>query len=77
MTEPIQLQDVLALLTSDPMRAADEMCKLADQLRAGAEELRARHSDPFKVPGGLSDRVRMSVVGPNGEVKQRIDTDSN
>lgn len=49
--------------------AAQAVHKLADELRALALTLEAEQN-PTKSTGGMGDKVRMQVRGPNGELKQ-------
>lgn len=63
------IADIMALVVTDPLRAAAEMDKLADRLHAMADDLRQGRN-----PGGISDRVIVNVVGPQGDIKQHVDT---
>lgn len=46
-------------------KAAEFLSKMAAQLR--------QDPNPYSVPGGMSNRVQMSVRGPDGAVRQRVD----
>jgi hypothetical protein len=67
---------MLELIASDPITAADKL----EEMGRGMLELaqRLRESPPAaggtRDPGGMSDRVRMRVVGADGQIKQQIDT---
>ncbi len=83
MTDPLtNLRAVLDLLATDPLRAADHLDAMADRLRQQALAIReqarqATPENPYKVPGGMADVVKMQVRGPGGELKQSIDTSRN
>lgn len=64
--------EVLGLLGSDPVAAANRLDALADEYRALAQRLRG--SVGYQSRGGTGDRVRMQVVGPDGAIRQTIDT---
>lgn len=58
----------LEKLAGSPQTAADELEKLAQELLATAEQLRqATAGQELKSPGGVSDRVRLTVSGPGGQ----------
>lgn len=65
--------ELLRLLAEDPAAAADRMDVMADELRAAASRIRAGLSP--RCAGGASERVRMRVVGPDGQTKQQTDTE--
>ncbi len=70
---------IAALLAADNPAAADAIDALADRLKAIAAAVRARHAvpeNPWVSPGGMSDRVKIQVVGPAGDVTQSTDTGS-
>jgi hypothetical protein len=69
-----RLREVLALLVTNPLAAADKLDELADELHRQADAIRSRAEDPFKVQDGMADRVKMKVQGRDGETKQYIDT---
>ncbi len=72
-----ELYQIAELLSSDPLAAADAIDALANRLHAKAQELRdgvASTGESFRSPGGMTDRVKMSVHGPDGTIKQEIDT---
>lgn len=58
----------MRLVADDPARAAAEMDKLADELKRCASSL--RDNQGMRDPGGMCDKVRIVLRGPNGEVKQ-------
>lgn len=68
--------DLLALVESDPVAAADHIDQAAQTLQKFAGELRAsqKGDDGFRQPSGMVDRIRARVIGPSGEIKQTIDT---
>lgn len=69
------LLQALAQLQSDPDGAADRLEKLAAKLLEVAKQLRSRKTlSDFQTPGGMGERVRIDVVGPDGQVKQQVDT---
>ncbi len=61
------------MLLRDP-RAADEIDALADELRAAAARIREESGADIRATGGAGTRVQMNVVGPEGEIKQSVDT---
>lgn len=70
------LADFLDLAAVDPLAAADLADSWADDLSAGlreaARQLRAAHAaeKPDTISeGGIRDRVRACVVGPDGQVR--------
>lgn len=74
-------RELLVLLAADPLKAADRIDGLADQLRAAAARVRdaaaasgGDDGDGAKAPDGMTDRVRARVLGPDGTLKQTIDT---
>lgn len=68
-----ELQQIVSLLLTDPLAAADRIDALADRLHAEAAKVRARAEGnaPFASPGGAMDRAFLNVVGPDGRLKQR------
>jgi hypothetical protein len=71
-----ELERLLALVVTGDPKAAAEVRTLADRLYALAERLEAeaRPEVPFVAPSGITDRVRMSVRGPDGSIKIETDT---
>lgn len=63
--------NLFELLASDPQAGADELDRMAAQLKALATHVRG---NPLKSIGGMTDRVQMELVGPDGVIKRRIDT---
>lgn len=53
---------ILKLLITDPLKAADEIDLLANELHQQANDIRNQHKDPFKAPSGMSDKVIIKVV---------------
>jgi hypothetical protein len=75
------LSSTLRDLSTDPLSAADRLDALADELRKRASLLReadqaAPSAHGFRSSGGMGDRAKMQVVGPDGKVKQATDTGS-
>lgn len=69
-----QTKEFIVLAVTDPEGAADLLERKAREMLRMAEELRARAAGgPGEVrsTGGAADRVAISVVGPDGRVKQR------
>ena len=64
------------LIETDPAQAADELETMATGLLRVARKLRAATSGgALRSPAGMTDRLQMEVVGPDGQVRQRVDTD--
>ena len=71
------VEEIMALLATDPLKAADEMDAMADRLKADAAEVRRMLTEQpsgFVAPGGMKDRVMMQVVNPSGKIIQHVDT---
>jgi hypothetical protein len=63
------------LMRTSPARAADELDAMAERLRDAARVIRDRAaSAPPRDPGGCSDRVQMTLVGPDGTHRHSTDT---
>lgn len=73
MTVQEDLRAAVALLGDDPLAAADLFDALAGRLRTAAEQLRSV-AHAARAPGGMGDRVKISVRGPNGEEVRSVDT---
>ena len=65
----------------DPAAAADYLDTLAERLRAAAVALRevkpitpTPPANDFTAPAGISDRVQVRVVGPDGDTKYYTDS---
>ena len=72
MNHTDRFRRILALLaTRDPV-AADEVEQLGRDLIALADRL--RNERPPTSPGGASDRATLELVGPDGQIKQTVDT---
>jgi hypothetical protein len=63
-------ENLRRLILADPRAAADELDRLAERFHQLASELRQRADDGIVSAGGLSERVRAQVVGPDGAIKQ-------
>lgn len=59
---------------TNPSAAADELERVAAKLMEAARKLRQRETEGMRSKGGVSDRVQMRVVGPDGKTKQSTDT---
>lgn len=74
------LRNLLARVMAGDPSAADELEALAGRLHDIATRLRAGQAgEPgTRDPGGMTDRVQMQVVGPDGHgnivTKQKVDT---
>lgn len=65
------LLEILNAWHANPADAADKMDELANLLQERARQLRATTADgTIKSIGGISDRVTIAVVGPDGVTKQ-------
>lgn len=71
---PEQTRNLMLRVAAGDPSAADDLDLLADQLRSLAARLRAGASDNPRSTGGVIDRVQMALIGPDGTVKQRTDT---
>lgn len=69
------LKRILLLVARRDPAAADELDRLADKLRALAARLRA--APGTRSIGGVGDRVRMQLRGPDGSVRHDTDPTSN
>lgn len=67
------VRDMLEEMVKNPTAAADRLDAMADDIRALAARLRTQPNG-FRDPGGMGDRVRINVMGPDGKPKQSIDT---
>ncbi len=68
-------RELLVMLATNDPAAAAAIRSLANRLYALAESLEAKSQDsPFTSPGGMTDRVRMKVQGPDGKTKSETDT---
>lgn len=65
-----KLQELLLLAKTNPSAAAEEIDKMIRSL----ETLKNSIINPMRSTGGVSDRVQMQVIGPDGAVKQTVDT---
>ena len=68
-------QLTLALTELGPVATASMVQEIIDKLKAlKAALLTQAQSGALRDAGGVSDRVRMKVIGPDGNIKQEIDT---
>ncbi len=67
-----EMVTILEAMTRGPGPCADALDELADKIRAIASEM--RNNSGTRDQGGAVDRCRMNVVGPDGKVKQQVDT---
>ncbi len=71
---PSDVNSAIALMET----LADRLLVLQARLRQHATWLRELPTgsppDGYTVPGGMTDRVQMNVVGPDGAMKQQVDT---
>jgi len=67
--------EMLELIAADPLAGAEKLEEMGNGLLELARRLReTAPPSGFRDPGGMTDRVKMSVVGPDGTVRQTIDT---
>lgn len=66
------LRQILDLMVSDPKAAATRLEKMAAELIDLAGQLRS--GDSQRDVGGMVDRVKTRVVGPNGNIVIETDT---
>ncbi len=74
------LREILVLLTTNPLKAADLIDGMAYRLHDQAKAIRqavCEGRDPRINPGGMGDVVKMQVIGPDGDLKQSVDTSRN
>lgn len=67
------LADLLRLIADDPIAAAGRLEGMAAKLTELAAALRAGNSPTLDTPG-VGDRVQMNLVGPDGRVRQQVDS---
>lgn len=76
MTSP-NMMDLFAQVArsyhTEPHEAAIKLREIAARMIAIAEKLEKQNANPFSSEGGLSNRVLINVVGPDGNIKQSID----
>jgi hypothetical protein len=68
------LKRILILVATNDPTAADEIDRLADKLHTLATQLRAAHATAgndsgTRSTGGVGDRIRMQLIGPDGKLK--------
>ncbi len=74
------IEAILRGLADDPLAAAASLDALADDLHARARLIRAANdlqAHGFKSQGGMGDRARLAVVGPDGTTRHETDTGGN
>lgn len=59
----------MLMIATDPLKAADALDMLGDDLHKLAVELR-RDKSGMRDSGGMIDTCKLVVVGPYGDVKQ-------
>jgi hypothetical protein len=70
-----RLKNLSQLIRTDPEAAAGQLEESADRMLKLAARLRELAAQgPYRSRGGTADRVQMEVVGPDGNVKQSVDT---
>ena len=69
-----RLKMLLELMKHEPCKAADELERLADNLKMLAKKVRDSNSKSGRSPMGMGDRVMVDVLGPDGEIRQSVDT---
>lgn len=77
-----EVATLLRRIVDDPEAAADQLEEMAARLMAAARTLRSQaskrdDSGGTRDPGGMTDRVQMRVVGPDGKTKNYIDTNES
>ncbi len=70
----IDMRDLAARVLANDPTAADELDALADRLKLLAQQIRDKTQSPFVEVDGVSDRVIMKVISPDGHVTQHTDT---
>lgn len=69
------LNDLLCRIIAGDPTAADEIEIMADRLREVARQMRKeQEKGGMNDPGGATDRVQINVIGPDGTIKQQVDT---
>lgn len=71
MTVVDAIKEAAYLVATDPQGAALRLEKAGDRLHELAAQL--RNGNPWQVPGGIADRVKIKVIGPDGLVKQAVE----
>lgn len=76
-----ELKVLLELMQNDPYAAARELDLMGDRLKSLAKSLRRAHNrmtavagEGYSQPCGSADRVTVEVFGPDGALKQRVQT---
>lgn len=75
MIDSIQtnLNELATLIETNPSRAAEQLESMARHLLHIAGLLK-NQTDRLRSPAGVIDRLQMEVIGPDGKVKQTVDT---
>lgn len=68
------LIETLSMLQSNPTEAANRFEEMGNRFLELAKRIRQYCTNGIKDGGGANDRVQMRVIGPDGNVKQTIDT---
>ena len=76
MNPLVDLSNILEMIKTDPARAAERLEDIATRLTGLANKLKeiAKDREGIRSTGGVGDRVQIELVGPDGQIKQRIDT---
>ncbi len=72
---PDKLINILTRVAHKDPTVADDLDAMADDLHNLATRIR-NSNEGTRSQGGMDDRVQMSVVGPDGNIKHRVDTKS-
>jgi hypothetical protein len=71
--ERFNLKEILKLIAEDPNKAADHLDRMCEKLKEISQKLRNSKKkivNPFKHVGGVSEVVRLNVIGPDGKIKR-------
>lgn len=69
------LNRLARLIIEKPGEAANELDRMAERFRQLASQLRSRAA--CRDDSGIGDRVQIKLIGPDGTVKQVVDTASH
>ncbi len=69
-----QLSGLFRTMADDPPAAALRLREMADRLLVLAEMLEQQQPGGTRDQGGTVDRAVVQVVGPDGRVRQSVDT---
>lgn len=72
----MNIQNLLTRVLEGDVSAADELDLMAERLQDLADKLRSGTFSQGGTtdPGGVTDRVQINVVGPDGIIKESSDT---